>query len=71
MLGDDRKIGSCQHPAIEAAERRRNSERFDQPGGGRLLIIEDTIPFARRSATAAWVRAVDILVIGNHSTVEI
>jgi hypothetical protein len=39
----------------------RNLTSIRKPRGGRLLIVENTIPFARRSATAAWVRAVNIL----------
>ena len=44
-----------------------------KPRGGRLLIIEKMIPFARSSATAAWARAVNILssVTNVPSTSEI
>ena len=51
----------------------RGSSSMRKPRGGRLLIIEKMIPFARSSATAAWARAVNFLssVTNVPSTSEI
>ena len=42
-----------------------------KPRGGRLLIIEKMIPLARSSATAAWARCGQHLVISHQRAIDI